>query len=98
MRPWLGPWNAGIRPMPPNSSPSGYSPCSKPSTAFTGGVPPSPAPASPTPVIRLLQFKMVHLTSDQASTLLESARPDTTIYLVGAGGCGMSGLGHLLLD
>ncbi len=41
---------------------------------------------------------MVHLTSDQASTLLDAARPDTTVYLVGAGGCGMSGLGHLLLD
>ena len=29
---------------------------------------------------------------------LLSAQPPTRIYLLGAGGCGMSGLGHLLLD
>ena len=41
---------------------------------------------------------MLNLTSNQAASLLESARPGSTIYLVGIGGCGMSGLGHLLLD
>src|SRR5262245_51052790 len=41
---------------------------------------------------------MVHLTSDQVGRLLDAAGPGTTVYLVGAGGCGMSGLGHLLLD
>ncbi|MHB8521045.1 MAG: UDP-N-acetylmuramate--L-alanine ligase [Limisphaerales bacterium] len=30
--------------------------------------------------------------------MLAAIRPETPIYLVGAGGCGMSGLGHLLLD
>lgn len=30
--------------------------------------------------------------------LLVSAGPEATVYLIGAGGCGMSGLGHLLLD
>ena len=33
---------------------------------------------------------MVHLNSEQASALLEAARPGSTVYLVGAGGCGMS--------
>src|SRR6188768_945274 len=41
---------------------------------------------------------MVPLTSDQAETLLAQCAPGTTVYLLGAGGCGMSGLGHLLLD
>ena len=41
---------------------------------------------------------MVHLTSEQVSTLLKTAGAGATVYLVGAGGCGMSGLGHLLLD
>ena len=41
---------------------------------------------------------MLNLTSTQAASLLESISPGSTIYLVGIGGCGMSGLGHLLLD
>jgi len=41
---------------------------------------------------------MVPLTTDQVSTLLESAPAGSTAYLVGIGGCGMSGLAHLLLD
>src|SRR5216117_1374359 len=41
---------------------------------------------------------MVHLTSEQVSTLLKSAGAGATVHLIGAGGCGMSGLGHLLLD
>src|SRR5882672_773411 len=39
---------------------------------------------------------MVPLTT--VSTLLESAPAGSTAYLVGIGGCGMSGLAHLLLD
>jgi len=39
-----------------------------------------------------------HLNSQQVSELLERAGPQSTVYLIGAGGCGMSGLGHLLLD
>lgn len=38
------------------------------------------------------------LTPAQVNELLLSAPPGSTIFLVGAGGCGMSGLGHLLLD
>ncbi len=38
------------------------------------------------------------MTSDQVSALLHSAGPGSAVYLIGAGGCGMSGLGHLLLD
>lgn len=38
------------------------------------------------------------LTSDQVNDLLRSLNAEETIYLIGAGGCGMSGLGHLLLD
>jgi UDP-N-acetylmuramate--alanine ligase len=38
------------------------------------------------------------MTSDQVSVLLQTAGPGATVYLIGAGGCGMSGLGHLLLD
>ena len=38
------------------------------------------------------------MTSQAISELLASAGQRTTVYLVGAGGCGMSGLGHLLLD
>ena len=34
----------------------------------------------------------------QVSELLEAAGPGAVVHLVGAGGCGMSGLGHLLLD
>ncbi|MFO1497429.1 MAG: UDP-N-acetylmuramate--L-alanine ligase [Verrucomicrobiota bacterium] len=35
---------------------------------------------------------------DEVDQVLGMDRPGGTIYLVGAGGCGMSGLGHLLLD
>jgi UDP-N-acetylmuramate--L-alanine ligase/undecaprenyldiphospho-muramoylpentapeptide beta-N-acetylglucosaminyltransferase/UDP-N-acetylenolpyruvoylglucosamine reductase len=38
------------------------------------------------------------LTPQEASDLLEKAGPGSVVHLVGAGGCGMSGLGHLLLD
>jgi len=41
---------------------------------------------------------MLLLTSDQVTPLLKSAAPGATVHLIGAGGCGMSGLGHLLLD
>ena len=37
-------------------------------------------------------------SSDQVSGLLRSLGSNGVIFLVGAGGCGMSGLGHLLLD
>jgi UDP-N-acetylmuramate--alanine ligase len=40
---------------------------------------------------------MSSLTSEQVSAALQ-ASPGGTVHLVGAGGCGMSGLGHLLLD
>ncbi len=38
------------------------------------------------------------LTPHQISTLLKSAGRGSTVYLVGIGGCGVSGLAHLLLD
>jgi UDP-N-acetylmuramate--alanine ligase len=38
------------------------------------------------------------LTPEQINSLLRSAGTGATVYLVGAGGCGMSGLAHLLLD
>jgi UDP-N-acetylmuramate--L-alanine ligase/UDP-N-acetylenolpyruvoylglucosamine reductase len=41
---------------------------------------------------------MIALHTDQARALLEAAGPSLKLYLVGAGGCGMSGLAHLLLD
>lgn len=41
---------------------------------------------------------MEFLASDQVNDLLQSLSPDGTVFLIGAGGCGMSGLGHLLLD
>jgi UDP-N-acetylmuramate--L-alanine ligase len=41
---------------------------------------------------------MIHLDSNQVSSLLENATPGAAVYLIGAGGCGVSGLGHLLLD
>src|SRR5262245_60557104 len=41
---------------------------------------------------------MVPLNSQQIAALLESTPPGSKVYLVGAGGCGMSGLAHLLLD
>src|SRR6185295_11138685 len=34
----------------------------------------------------------------QVSDLLQAAPAGSLVYLIGAGGCGMSGLGHLLLD
>src|SRR6478672_1751716 len=34
----------------------------------------------------------------QLDGLLRKAEPGAVAYLIGAGGCGMSGLGHLLLD
>lgn len=40
---------------------------------------------------------MSTLTSDQVNDLL-AAHPGAAVYLVGIGGCGMSGLAHLLLD
>ncbi|HTD85681.1 MAG TPA: Mur ligase domain-containing protein, partial [Candidatus Binatia bacterium] len=41
---------------------------------------------------------MSSLNPEQISSLLRSAGTGATVYLVGAGGCGMSGLAHLLLD
>ena len=41
---------------------------------------------------------MSRLTPDQVNELLQRAPAPATVYLIGAGGCGMSGLGHLLLD
>ena len=41
---------------------------------------------------------MNSLSSDQVSELLTAAGREAVVYLIGAGGCGMSGLGHLLLD
>lgn len=41
---------------------------------------------------------MNSLTWEQADELLNRLGPSVRVYLVGAGGCGMSGLGHLLLD
>jgi UDP-N-acetylmuramate--alanine ligase len=38
------------------------------------------------------------LTSEQAGALLTELGPGARVYLVGAAGCGMSALGHLLLD
>jgi UDP-N-acetylmuramate--alanine ligase len=38
------------------------------------------------------------LEPDQIDLLLRAAGRGSLVYLVGAGGCGMSGLGHLLLD
>ena len=38
------------------------------------------------------------LTPEQVDALLTAAGPGSAVHLVGAGGCGMSGLGHLLLD
>jgi UDP-N-acetylmuramate--alanine ligase len=40
---------------------------------------------------------MSRLTPEQINAMLGKT-PGATVYLVGAGGCGMSGLGHLLLD
>ncbi len=41
---------------------------------------------------------MNSLTWEQADELLNRLGPSARVYLVGAGGCGMSALGHLLLD
>ncbi len=41
---------------------------------------------------------MKTLTAEEAGQWLEQNGPGTAVYLLGAGGCGMSGLGHLLLD
>ena len=41
---------------------------------------------------------MIPMNSDQLGQLLATASPGSTIYLVGIGGCGVSGLAHLLLD
>ena len=41
---------------------------------------------------------MSRLNSEQVDALLAAAGTSATVYLIGAGGCGMSGLGHLLLD
>lgn len=40
---------------------------------------------------------MVHFGSQQVDELLRSS-PGAAVYLIGVGGCGVSGLGHLLLD
>jgi UDP-N-acetylmuramate--L-alanine ligase/UDP-N-acetylenolpyruvoylglucosamine reductase len=41
---------------------------------------------------------MKSLTPTDVEALLKTQGPDATVYLVGAAGCGMSGLGHLFLD
>ncbi|MBI2948232.1 MAG: UDP-N-acetylmuramate--L-alanine ligase, partial [Verrucomicrobia bacterium] len=41
---------------------------------------------------------MKSLTPAQVDALLKKQAAGSTVYLVGAGGCGMSGLGHLFLD
>ena len=41
---------------------------------------------------------MNSLSSNQVHALLASSGREAVVYLIGAGGCGMSGLGHLLLD
>src|SRR5438067_1901020 len=38
------------------------------------------------------------LSPDQVNELLRHAGSGANVHLIGAGGCGMSGLGHLLLD
>ena len=38
------------------------------------------------------------MNSEQVNELLKSAAAKAAVYLIGAGGCGMSGLAHLLLD
>jgi UDP-N-acetylmuramate--L-alanine ligase len=38
------------------------------------------------------------LSTLQVDHLLRQSVPGATVYLIGVGGCGMSGLGHLLLD
>src|SRR5439155_58523 len=41
---------------------------------------------------------MNSLTWEQTDELLNRLGPSARVYLVGAGGCGMSAIGHLLLD
>ena len=41
---------------------------------------------------------MNRLSREQVEQWLVAAPPNASVYLVGAGGCGMSGLAHLLLD
>lgn len=41
---------------------------------------------------------MIPLTPTQVNDLLQASGPGSAVYLIGAGGCGMSGLAHLLLD
>src|SRR5262245_50010825 len=41
---------------------------------------------------------MSQLTSEQVDTLLQQHGEEALVYVVGIGGCGMSGLAHLLLD
>ena len=41
---------------------------------------------------------MNRLSREQVEQWLADAQPSASVYLVGAGGCGMSGLAHLLLD
>ena len=41
---------------------------------------------------------MNRLSREQVEQWLATAPPKASVYLVGAGGCGMSGLAHLLLD
>src|SRR5689334_16904432 len=50
------------------------------------------------PLLSNCYTAMVPLNSDQLSDLLESTSTGSTAFLVGIGGCGMSGLAHLLLD
>jgi UDP-N-acetylmuramate--alanine ligase len=46
----------------------------------------------------LENFPMKQLSPAEVDELLARATPGGTVFLIGAGGCGMSGLGHLLLD
>ena len=41
---------------------------------------------------------MNHLSPEELQRLMGNSYPAPSVYLIGAGGCGMSGLGHLLLD
>ena len=41
---------------------------------------------------------MSRLNPEEVDALLAAAGTSAAVYLIGAGGCGMSGLGHLLLD
>src|ERR1043166_3118527 len=41
---------------------------------------------------------MNHLSPEELQRLMGNPYPAASVYLIGVGGCGMSGLGHLLLD